>query len=98
MKHIKTFENTEFKKYIISDFRGKVSHRFYMFRRIQTSDQNDFEYDKFWYYDDEILETIDDHHKYIEYKSTFDIIFETNSLKDALVRLKSSENIYKYNL
>jgi len=98
MKHIKTFENTGFKKYIISDFRGEASHRYYMFRRIQTSNQNDFEYDKFWYYDDDILETIDDHNRYIEYKSTFDIIFETNSLKDALKVLKTAENIDKYNI
>ena len=104
MKYIKTFESSKkHKRYIIADFRdANTQNKFYMFKTIECDNQNDIRYDRFWFYDKLKggLETIvcDGPSSYIDYKEAFDIIFETNSHRDALDALEKTENIEKFNL
>jgi hypothetical protein len=108
MKHIKTYENNNslYKKYIVTDFlpyhdKQIISHSHYIFRVLPKSTEDMLFYDSYYYINEvnNKLVTTKDTNYYTNYKNKiFDIIYQTNSLKDASDFLYSLQEANKFNL
>jgi hypothetical protein len=113
MKHLKTYENPKlsklYKKYIIADFNpyyntednDMISSGYYIFNVALNTTENRFYYNAFYYinkHNKKLIET-KANSSYTNYKNKiFDILYQTNSFKDAINILSKTIDINKYNL
>lgn len=108
MKYIKTYENNKslYKKYIVTDFspyhdRELLTSTHYIFRVSSNSTYNILYYNNFYYINDldKKLKKVKSNSYYVNYKNIiFDIIYQTNTLKDASDMLYTLQDTTKYNL
>ena len=104
MKHLKTYENLETdQKYIVVDFFEHDSNtNLYVFEvYADTFTKKYMKIIKFYYYDGVLSKTVSPI-EYVDYDSYIKILYETNSEKEAIEKLKDVVKFYadqkKYNL
>ena len=109
MKYLKTYESTD-NIYLVADFTKFIAEHGLSERTTKyvfKTKKDDFTkdsliYDNFYYYEDDNIElgliTSNKANKYDTYKDIFTVLYQTNSLEDALDTLIMSIKSKNYNL